>query len=70
MLTKNSTNVKFVVEKYCHEEGVVVSAWKVESQGLLEVVTEAQLASHLQYSCIDMQEDGLHVTMAVDPTLY
>ena len=70
MLTQNSTTVKFVIRRYSHEVNEVIAAWRIQTDGQMEVVTEAQLASHLQYSCIDLKEDGQYVTMAATPTLY
>ena len=70
MLTSMSKNVKFVLRKYEYQEDDVVQGWKITSQGMMEVITEQQLAAHLQYSSIDMKESGEFVTMACVPTIF
>ena len=67
LMTCDSSEIVFVVDRHTYEEHEVVNGWKVEAEGRVDVVRENQLASHQQYTCVHLQEDGCIITKAAMP---
>ena len=59
-----------MLRKYEYQVDDVMQGWKVTSAGMMEAITEQQLAAHLPYSSIDMRKSGEFVIMACVSTLF